>query len=127
MSAPAELQSIRAAMSSVERAVGSLLARCEDSTGLRRLSHDVRRVLEDLDDLDPLVERSPQPSPAASAPPATPETRPPGVPQATAEPALTEAVPIARLEECEDEGLGGVFAPPRQGASPPSTFRRRRG
>jgi len=126
MSAPAELQSIRAAMSSVERSVGSLVTGCEDCTGLRRLSHDVRRVLEDLDDLGPLVERSPRPSPAAGAAPATAATAAPGVPRTASEPALAEAVTTARLEECEDEGLGGVFAPPRQGASPSSTFRRRR-
>ncbi len=48
-----EVTSIRSALADIERSVRALRHVCENSRAVNRLEADVRRVVEDLEDIDP--------------------------------------------------------------------------
>ncbi|TQS46608.1 hypothetical protein [Cryptosporangium phraense] len=85
-----DLPQVRRALVELERAVSRLQAHHAETLGVRRLVSDVRRLVEDLDELGDLP-----PAPAG----ATAETRLHYVSDTPYPPDL--------WRDCDDEGLGG--------------------
>jgi hypothetical protein len=88
--ASTELAQVRRALVELDRAVGRLQAQHAETLGVRRLVSDVRRLIEDLDEIGELP-------PAAAG--ATAETRLHYVSDTPYPPDL--------WQDADDEGLGG--------------------
>ncbi|MFI5956460.1 hypothetical protein [Cryptosporangium sp. NPDC051539] len=85
-----DLAQVRRSLVELERAVGRLQAHHAETLGVRRLVSDVRRLIEDLDEIGDLP-----PAPAGAAA----ETRLHYVSDTPYPPDL--------WRDCDDEGLGG--------------------
>jgi len=89
-SASTELAQVRRALVELDRAVGRLQAHHAETLGVRRLVSDVRRLIEDLDEIGELP-----PAPAGT----TAETRLHYV--------SDTPYPSDLWQDADDEGLGG--------------------